>query len=494
MAASKAQGIRMEQDRTEMNLAAICVRLLVGATLLAAAAHVQAAENKAKAGYARWTHSGTIYILTTPEGAGLPAAAREDDFPLLVRLDKDFFDFAQARPNGQDVRFAGSNGTPLAYEIEQWDKARGTASIWVRIPEIRGNARQAIRVYWGNSSAASESNGEKVFTTKAAFAGVWHLGADFEDSTANNLDGFNHGSINAPAIIGDGQALSKEKTIYCAEDVPFSGMGYGKVACLPAGNQDRSMSAWINPTSYESTHWTTPAVGGWGVQRGRELCYMRMSGRGEIQFHGNGMDPKAVTRIPFGQWHHAALTISKGKIRFYLDGREDYATDIGTLKTVSPSACNVGKHTAGGHFQGALDEVRFEAVARSADWMRLCYENQKPLQTLAGPLVQDGPRFSVSPSSVAIKEGERVAITASAGGAQKLDWILSQDLGQITGRGSVCSPRIVPALIVAPDSCRARPLDVSYCQGNGYQGLMNWRRRGCASSTATRSRCARLRG
>jgi len=40
-----------------------------------------------------WRYSGSVYILTTPEGADLPATASEKDFPLLVRLHKDYFDF-----------------------------------------------------------------------------------------------------------------------------------------------------------------------------------------------------------------------------------------------------------------------------------------------------------------------------------------------------------------------------------------------------------------
>jgi hypothetical protein len=44
--------------------------------------------------YQGWLHSGSIYILTTPEGADLPASTSEEGFPLLVRLHKDFFDFS----------------------------------------------------------------------------------------------------------------------------------------------------------------------------------------------------------------------------------------------------------------------------------------------------------------------------------------------------------------------------------------------------------------
>ena len=41
-------------------------------------------------------------------------------------------------------------------------------------------------------------------------------------------------------------------------------------------------------------------------------------------------------------------------------------------------------------FVGDIDEVRISKVTRSADWVKLQYENQKPLQTLVGPLVQPG--------------------------------------------------------------------------------------------------------
>jgi len=100
----------------------------------------------ASAQYPGWQHTGAIYVNTTPEGANLPASASEEGFPLLVRLHKDFFDFSQAKGNGEDVRFTSSSGTPLAYQIEEWDAAKGTASVWVRIPTIKGNARQEIRL------------------------------------------------------------------------------------------------------------------------------------------------------------------------------------------------------------------------------------------------------------------------------------------------------------------------------------------------------------
>jgi len=38
-----------------------------------------------------------------------------DDFPVVVRLHKDFFHFSQAKANGEDIRYSTADGKPLAY-------------------------------------------------------------------------------------------------------------------------------------------------------------------------------------------------------------------------------------------------------------------------------------------------------------------------------------------------------------------------------------------
>ena len=66
--------------------------------------------------YEEWKHSGAMWVLTTPEGADLPAATVLEGVPLLVRLHKDFFDFRQALPQGEDLRFSLSNRQPLNFQ------------------------------------------------------------------------------------------------------------------------------------------------------------------------------------------------------------------------------------------------------------------------------------------------------------------------------------------------------------------------------------------
>ena len=53
-----------------------------------------------------WRFSGSLFINTTSDGASIPADTLVKNFPLLVRLHEDWFDFSQAQDDGADVRFS----------------------------------------------------------------------------------------------------------------------------------------------------------------------------------------------------------------------------------------------------------------------------------------------------------------------------------------------------------------------------------------------------
>ena len=393
--------------------------------------------SQASAQYGDWKHSGSTYLITDSAGADLPASVVEKNFPLLIRLNKDYFDFSEAKPRGEDVRFS-SKGKPLAFQIERWDAEGGEADVWVRIPTIKGQDQQAIRMHWGNEKVSSESNGEQVFRTTEGFAAVWHLGDNLEDATSNNLDGVNRPdkpTVNTTGIIGDAQEFGVNQILVIRPPGAKPGR---RVTCMPSGNADRTMSAWVNPTSFEGRNWAQASIGGWGEpERGQKpnmgLSYFTMTGRGQPRFHLYGFDPRCDNLLPRNEWRHVALAVSVDMVRFYVDGilertinnNGEEVSKLGTLRTPTSTPVDLGDHGNGrGPFNGALDEVRFESVARSANWLKLSFENQKPLQSLVGPLVQDGDEFSVSESNLTMKEGASIALSGKAGGARKVYWVL----------------------------------------------------------------------
>jgi biopolymer transport protein ExbB len=122
-----------------------------------------------------WKYQQLLY-LDTKSDSGAHVSSNVDSFPVLVRLTAGNFTFSQARNRGNDIRFTDGGKIPLSYEIEQWDSTNSAAAIWVSVPVVKGNDSTAIRMYWGNNGAVTQSNGAAVFDTANAFLGVWHLG------------------------------------------------------------------------------------------------------------------------------------------------------------------------------------------------------------------------------------------------------------------------------------------------------------------------------
>lgn len=379
--------------------------------LAIAAMVVLALAGRAPAAYPGWQHSGSVYVLTTPEGAGLPAAAAVEGFPLLVRLHKDFFDFRQAKANGADVRFSSSKGEPLAYQIEEWDPARGVASIWVRVPKIRGNERQEIKLYWGNADAKTESDGKAVFGASNGFLSVWHMDEPIKDEIGTLTSG-DTGTTSTAGIIGRARHFPGQKGIFCGDKIPN----------YPAGASAHSTEAWVRAEKPNTT------IIGWGNEGGGRGSKVRMQLRSPPHLHidSDFSDVRGEGRVPLNEWVHVVHTYDRPDGKIYINGKLD-ATAKPLLDIKTPARLWIGGWYHNYDFVGDIDEVRVSKVARSADWIRLQYENQKPLQTLVGPLVQPGTAFSVSEPKVVVAEGTSATLTAKAGGAQKVYWIVKRD-------------------------------------------------------------------
>jgi hypothetical protein len=369
----------------------------------------------ASAQYSDWKQSGSMFILTTPEGANLAATATEKDFPLLLRLHKDFFDFSQAKTNGEDIRFSLTDNTPLAYQIEQWDTTNGTATIWVKVPTITGNARQEIKMHWGNAAANSESSGTAVFNATNNFAAVIHMNATIHDEVGV-ITPVDAGTTLSDGVIGKSRHFSKGKGVNCGAEIKT----------FPSGASPHSSEAWFKAKMTNTT------ILAWGVPAGQGKVVMNLASPPHISMDCwfGGANIKGDTTIPMSEWVHVVHTYDGTKARLYVNGVLDHTDGNNNMKIPDTASFYIGgwKQVSGNYdFDGDIDEVRISKVARSADWVKLSYENQKPMQTLVGPLVQTGTEFSLSQESISVKEGENVEFIAKAGGAQKTYWILKRD-------------------------------------------------------------------
>jgi hypothetical protein len=122
--------------------------------------------------FTNWTGTKTL----TLNGAAAGITSSVGRYPLLVRLGApDSAVFAGVGPGASSLRFTNAAGAPLHHEIETWDSAGRSASVWVLMDSVRvGNSTLNIR--YGNTAAVGRSDGSAVFNGGSGFLGVWHMG------------------------------------------------------------------------------------------------------------------------------------------------------------------------------------------------------------------------------------------------------------------------------------------------------------------------------
>lgn len=384
------------------------------ARLLIVVFAVTVCAKTAVADYSGWRHSGSLCILTTSDGADLPETAIVKEFPLLVRLHSDWLDFNQAKPGGDDIRFANNDGGSLEYQIEHWDADSGTASIWVRVPEIKGNAKQEIRLFWGNDDANSESNGSNVFDASNGYRTVLHMGEATRDETGT-IQLTDTGTVGAAGNIGAARHFPGGKGLFGGDMID----GY------PTGSNPHSTEAWFRPAQANGM------VAAWGNEQKQGKVTMMYASPPHVRMdcYFSDANISGETPIPLDEWAHVIHTYQKGESRIYVNGvldteRQSSATPLNIL---SPARMWIGGWYHNFSFVGDIDEVRLSNVVRSADWVKLQYENQKPMQTLVGPIIRSGDSFTISSEMIEVAEGQAATLTAQTDGAQKIYWALDRN-------------------------------------------------------------------
>jgi hypothetical protein len=328
--------------------------------------------------YTAWGFHKKILLNTTPGGAG--TMTNGYNFPVLLRLKNSNFTFSQSRRNGQDLRFSKGDNTPLAYQIERFDSVNNLAEIWVKIDTVFANdSTHFFFMHWGNASAADAQNSRAVFDTANGFVGVWHFPAidTFTDATTNgNLLKNSLTTKTLQAEIGYGRHFNGQNSFTSAPDQPCFNLrneitlsAWVKVAD-PSRNQkiiskifDLGNSAFVLGIQYNQLYpefWTVP---------GNRATF-------------------TAGQIAANQWTHVAVTWMRGgAFSAYVNGVQVGSQQAGMnyLSSVAdPVYLGMVSITSVKQFylDGDLDEVRISSAARPANWIKLCYANQKSVDAL----------------------------------------------------------------------------------------------------------------
>lgn len=325
----------------------------------------------------RFNDSG--YVIINSSGSGISSKAVLIDFPLLLRLDKENFDFSQALPQGEDIRFSKTNGASLSFEIEQWDTLARKAAVWIRIDTIYGNrTEQRFVMKWGDTAVQSRSNGKEVFKNTSGFAGVWHLNENpgsgsnsIKDRTGNGFNGTPCGTMTGENSVNGmaGKAI----------------MFDGKDDYVTAGKlniaDNYSLSCWVYADDLTEAArrfiWKEYSYTLWYDAQGKGVRVEHFTLQDTVVvWRGIYQDNSRMIPLDTAVWYHLAGTYDGDKIRLYINGDlADSTNTIGKYPVSSNELLSIGGRKDE-YVKGIIDEVRIENRARSADWIKLSYLTQ----------------------------------------------------------------------------------------------------------------------
>jgi len=305
-----------------------------------------------------WSYRKKITLDTTTTGVAI--ADPIGTTPVLIRLHAGNFQFDAAKEDGSDIRLvAEDNKTLLPYHIEKYDALMGEAFLWVKVSNVKPEAKTSFWLYYGNGNLKTEKAGDAKETYDSDTVLVYHFneqGTPAIDSTAFGNLSQNAGIPVDGSFIGSGIRLN-EKTVLTIP--PSASLQW------PEGSPT-TISTWIKPTTLGpkaiifSRHEGKTSVLV-GVNDG--VPYVEVSREGKVE-RSAGATPMSV-----GSWQHLTVVASTATITLYLNGE-----NIASLN-VSLPAMN-GAVEIGGGFSGELDELEISRVARSLGFIKLAAEGQ----------------------------------------------------------------------------------------------------------------------
>ncbi|MEM1034913.1 MAG: LamG domain-containing protein [Myxococcota bacterium] len=293
------------------------------------------------------------------------------DFVVRVRLDASRIDLSTT-PGGAGLRFvADDHMTTLVHEVERW--AGGERELWVRLPSLDTGTRMYLYYDHPNPTDGAGLPFDQ-------YAAVWHFD-DYIDATGGG--GMLMASQDSGLVPGYiGQASNHFVTQPTHLNVETQSTGANLFA------NGGTVSAWIRAVSTGGAGWgrlvdradDLSGANGWSfhVDSGQTtassfgLQFERGFG---VNHHFNVT--QSTSLIDVSTWHHVAVVYDDTQpsaVRFFVDGKEA-ATSAGPVPLGGPSLDLTTPMRIGDaqeetrSFDGQIDEIRLERVARSAGWI-----------------------------------------------------------------------------------------------------------------------------
>ena len=324
--------------------------LLAALLMLCTAAHA-----KDKWWDAAWSARRGITVDTTAAGANISEPI--GGATVLVRLFQANYP-ATVKEDLSDLRFvAEDNKTLLPFHVEKIDALMGEAYVWVKLPEVKPNAKTNFWMYYGTH----ETSVAKVEDPKACYDAdtvlVFHFGESAQpagDATKNGNSAETAGGKAEGAQIGSGTAFNS------ANPVPIT----ASPSLLWTDGNPVTITAWVKVAAPQ------PDAVVLSRREGEKSFVLGVNnGTPFIEIAGK----RSLSALPLtpNSWAHLAVVAEAAKTTLYVNGEQVSALGAGMPGMNSTLMVSGDSRPGATGFTGELDELQIHKTARPAGFIQL---------------------------------------------------------------------------------------------------------------------------
>ncbi len=279
--------------------------------------------------------------------------------------------------DGRDLRFIdGDQATELPYEIETFNGIAREGEIWVLVPSLAARADHTIFLYLDNPTAAAGQRASEVWPPNE-YRLVLHM-RDVRDSSANANHPTNAGTTEGPGLIGPGRVFDWTRPAYLmVPDAPT----------LHPLSSALTVSSWVTHTGRVTDLNRRVSIARPDMAATNGDNFFLGSGEAtglvyvEVSTELTDQVPLEAGAVTNNAWFQTTLVVEGLTATSYLDGAQvmqvaldspiqDSARPVTLGGDINASAADILNDD---WFDGTIDEVRIEAAARSAAWVRIQY-------------------------------------------------------------------------------------------------------------------------
>ena len=296
------------------------------------------------------------------------------NFPALITFanlrDSMFAEFPFTATTAYDLRFYDESGKTLDYEIDSF-KPNSKLNAWVKIPELKPDGKTYITATWGDPA----KTGQLPCTTNGA---VWvnnYLLVQHYEESGNTVSDSAPLKRNGKIITPPPADAYAEGRIGLAANLSANNRNNGIVLDkpLPLGNE-WTIGVWFK-NLLPADEYRTLARGNSHhhvlIEKGSHRI-----GAWIARFYPTSNSAEITPDTP-PRWRHLTAVGKESSTTFFLDGKFIGTVNSRTVDDIIGIGCT---QVPPNHqkFANYLDEFRIAGRARSADWIRAEYDNQKP--------------------------------------------------------------------------------------------------------------------